>query len=439
MITRRSRLAPLLAAFALLVMPALGRAQSSPATDQLAGLLTHVDSAMQLIAGGDVAGAQAEYQLFEEGWSGVADGVQAQSPTSAQSIADAMADVRSAFGAESVDPVGAQTALLALRDQANFAMARGRPGAQTLTLYSAQHDYVTNAVVDAFQKQTGIAVRVHAGDDFELANQLVAEGSASPADVFLTENSPPLMLLSERGLLANSSAQTLSRVPSRFNSPNGDWVGVAARETVLVYNPRVIGDAQLPRSLLELAQPAWKGKLAIAPAEPDFQPVVSAVIKVNGQAAAESWLSGFKDNATLYNDNEGIVSAVERGQVGAGIVNHYYWFKAAADTGGPDSMQSRLAYFTAGDPGALLDVSGAGQLQSAPHPEQAQSFLDFLVSQRGQAARVAAGDFEYPLGIGAIGSSVVKPFDQLQPPNISPGDLGDGQDALQLLQKVGLI
>jgi iron(III) transport system substrate-binding protein len=426
-----------LVVLATLGAPAVGRAQTT--ADQFTSLATRIDAALADIAEGDVAAARTEYQVFNDGWRDLRFGIRARSQTSAQSIEDAMADVTAALGSEPVDAAAAQAALQTLRAQADGLIALGPGSPQTLTVYSAQHDYTTKALVAAFQQRTGITVRVHFGDDEQLANQLVVEGSATPADVFLTENSLPLMLLSQQGLLARVDPFTLSKVPARFNSPDQDWVGIAARETALIYNPQVISDTQLPNSLLDLGQPAWKGKLALAPAEADFQPVVTAVIKLNGSGVAERWLTGFKQNAAIYNDNEGIVSAVEKGQVGAAIVNHYYWFRAAAEAGGPSAMHSRLHYFGGGDPGALLNVSGAGPLRASPQPELAQAFLEFLVSEQGERALVASGDFEYPLGSGVAASTDVKPLDQLQPPSLSLGDLGDGKDALELLQKVGLL
>lgn len=433
---RFRRLLPLFTAFALLAAPSVGRAQTPSPAEQLAGLAARIDSAIEHMSSADVTAAQTDYQAFSDGWNGMSDALQAQSPNDFQSITDEMSAVSSALMSDPLDSAAAEAALQALHDQTTAFVAQSQP---TLTLYSAQHQYTTRALVDAFQQQTGIAVRVHYGDDFELAHQLVEEGSSSPGDVFFTENSPPLALVDEQGLLARVDPSTLARVSANYNASTGNWVGVAARETVLVYNPQVLGDAQLPQSVLDLGQAAWKGKLAIAPAEPDFQPVVSAVIHLRGEAAAESWLAGFKQNATIYNDNEGIVAAVENGQAGAAIVNHYYWFRAAADTGGPASMRSKLAYFAGGDPGAMLDVSGAGILRSAAHPDLARRFLDFLVSRTGETALVSSGDFEYPLGSGVAASPQVERFDHLQPPNLTPGDLGNGQDAVELLQKVGLL
>ena len=157
-------------------------------------------------------------------------------------------------------------------------------------------------------------------------------------------------MLAGEELLAKVDSSTLDASPSRYNSPNGHWVGVAARETVMVYNPDLIAAGELPASILDLAKPEWKGKLAIAPSEPDFVPIVSAIEKLDGEAAAKSWLEGFAANAKHYNDNEGIIAAVDDGQIAAGIINHYYWYEAVAEEG-KDKVASKLHYFGNEDPG----------------------------------------------------------------------------------------
>ena len=314
----------------------------------------------------------------------------------------------------------------------------GSDSKNTLTLYSAQHDQMTNALVKGFEKQSGATVDVRFGEDEGLANQIAQEGSASPADVLLTENTPPLELLARDGRLAKLDKSTLSEVPPRYSSPEGNWVGVAARETVLIYNPGLVSAAQLPHSILDLAEPQWKDKLAIAPSEPDFVPIVSAVEKLDGTAAATSWLKGFAANAKRYNDNEGIVAAVDDGQVAAGIVNHYYWFEKVAEDG-KDNVASRIYYFGHKDPGALVNVSGAGVLDSSDNQKLAQRFVAFMVGKEGQSAITHSGDWEYPLNAAVAPPPGLKPFAQLDSPDVTPADLGDGSEPLTLMQQAGLL
>jgi iron(III) transport system substrate-binding protein len=308
----------------------------------------------------------------------------------------------------------------------------------SLTLYSAQHEPMTEALTKGFEEENGAKVQVRYGEDEGLASQIEQEGDASPADVVLTENTPPLELLAGNELLAEVEPSTLEEVPSRYNSPTGHWVGVAARETVMVYNPDLIAADELPASILDLAKPEWKGKLAIAPSEPDFVPIVSAIEKLDGEAAAKSWLEGFADNAKHYNDNEGIIAAVDSGQIAAGIINHYYWYEAVAEEG-KEKVPSKLHYFGHEDPGALVNVSGAGALASSGDPELAQEFLAYVVSEEGQTAIAESGDWEYPLNSAVPPPPGLKPFDSLEPPQVGPADLGDGSAPVELMEQVGLL
>lgn len=332
---------------------------------------------------------------------------------------------------------GATAALVLVAGTVAVALPAGAPAAPrgTITLYSAQHEGVTKALVAAFERQTGISVRVRFGEDEQLANQIVAEGSGSPADVFLAENTPPLMLLQQKSLLASVSRTTLAKVPGLYSSPAGRWVGVAGRATALIYDPKTVAAGRLPRSVLDLASPAWRGKLAIAPSEADFQPVVAAVLKLRGRSAATRWLEGFARNAKVYNDNEGIIAAIERGQVSAGVINHYYWFRL----NGAGKLRSRLYYFGRRDPGALINVSGAAVLGSSRNAALAQRFLAFLVSAPGQRTLVASGDWEYPLGSGVRPAPQLRPLRRLDPPRIPVAALGDGKAAIELLRAVGLV
>ncbi|MGH8117991.1 MAG: extracellular solute-binding protein, partial [Rhodanobacteraceae bacterium] len=196
---------------------------------------------------------------------------------------------------------------------AGLAVAPAALAADTLTLYAGQHEQMVRLLVAAFEKQSGIHVEVRYGEGPELANQLILEGKRTPADAFFTENSPELMRLQEKGLLAPVDKSTLAQIPARYSSDKGDWVGVLARENVLTYNPKLIKPSELPKSLLDLAKPAWKGKIAIAPPDADFLPLVRAVAVTKGRAVALQWLEGLKRNAQIFNDDEGVAAAVNKG------------------------------------------------------------------------------------------------------------------------------
>jgi iron(III) transport system substrate-binding protein len=316
----------------------------------------------------------------------------------------------------------------------------GSSHAGSITLYNGQHEQTTQALVTAFERQTGIHVNVRDGDEAELTQQIEVEGSKSPADVIFTENSPALMSLQGKGLLAPAPASVLSQVPSRYSSPQGDWVGVSARVSVMVYNTNALSPAQLPTSVLDLASPQWKGKVALAPTETDFLPVVQSVFLAKGQQATLDWLKGLKANAASHTepDNETVTADVNSGQAPLGLIDHYYWYRLNQQKGGT-GVHSKIAFFTAGDPGYVVDVSGAGVLKASKHQAEADKLLAFLVSAAGQGVIVHSDSFEYPLRPGVPSPPGLVPFDQLQPAPVTVADLGDGSEALRLLQQVQLL
>jgi len=207
-------------------------------------------------------------------------------------------------------------------------------GGTTITVYSGQHEQTVRQLVDAFTKSSGIKVSLRSGNEAELSNQILQEGVASPADVFYAGNPPAIEALSAKNLMSPVAPATLSSVPATDNSAQGAWVGVSARSGALIYNTSKVTAARLPASVLELASPAWKGEFAYAPTETDFTPIVTAIVKVNGEKAARTFLAGLKANAKAYEDNEAIVAAVNRGEVATGLVEHYYWYRLKTELGG---------------------------------------------------------------------------------------------------------
>ena len=314
-------------------------------------------------------------------------------------------------------------------------------GKGTLVIYSAQHPETTAAIVAAFTKQTGITVQLKNDDEDVLTAQLEQEGSRSPADIFFTENSNWLQQLDDKGLLAGVDASTLARVPTRDSAANGKWLGVSGRYSVLIYNPSKISASQLPMSAMDLADPRYKGKLELAPAETDFWPIITSIIRAHGRQAALTWLEGLKANAGSDDhtpDNETLVGDISKGTADMGLINHYYFFRIRSETDA-GSFHAKLAWFAPRDPGFVEDISAAAALKSARHAAAAQKFLAFLVSRAGQTVISHSASYEYPLASGVAPNPALPPVSTLTPNPITPAEIGTGIDARDLLRQVGLI
>jgi iron(III) transport system substrate-binding protein len=309
--------------------------------------------------------------------------------------------------------------------------------AATLTVYSAQHESLVRTMVEGFTDQTGIELEFRDANDAELANQIVQEGDASPADVFLTENSPSIDILDREGLLAPLDQTTLDQVGEQYRPSSGNWTGFAARSTVLVYNPAQLPEAELPASILDLADPEWEGRIGIAAGGPDFQAIVSAVLALRGEDETRAWLEGLERNADVYQSNTAVMVAADEGEIDAGVMYHYYWYRDQAENAlkGDDAA---LHFFGHQDPGAFLSVSGAGVLASSDQPEEAQQLVAYLTSPGAQGRLADSSALEYAVGNGVASADVLPPLEGLQAPPVDPGSL-DQQRVTELMQEVGLL
>jgi iron(III) transport system substrate-binding protein len=315
--------------------------------------------------------------------------------------------------------------------------AGGSSGNTTVTVYNAQHEELTKAWADAFTKESGIKVVLRNGDDFEMANQLKQEGKATSADVFLTENSPAMTVVENAGLFADVDKATLAQVPEQYRPSTGKWVGIAARSTVFVYNTTKLAEAQLPKSLMDLADPQWKGRWGASPSGADFQAIVSAMLDVKGAEATQAWLKAMKTNVKAYKGNSAVMKAVNAGQLDGGVIYHYYWAGDQAKTK-ENSKNTKLHYFGNQDPGAFVSLSGGGVLASSKHADAAQKFLRFVTGKVGQQILQTGTSFEYPVGSGVAANPALKPLAELDAPSIDEAKL-NGPQVVEMMTEAGIL
>ncbi|WP_313686958.1 iron ABC transporter substrate-binding protein [Pantoea sp.] len=306
-----------------------------------------------------------------------------------------------------------------------------------IVVYNAQHENLTKSWVDEFTKETGIKVTVRNGGDTELGNQIVQEGKESPADVFLTENSPAMTLVDNAKLFSPLDPETLKQVPAQYRPSHGKWIGIAARSTVFAYNPARIAKSQLPASMMDLAKPEWKGRWAASPSGADFQAIVSAMLSLKGEAATLDWLKAMKTNFVPYKGNSTVLKAINAGQIDGGIIYHYYYFVDQAKTG-ENSKNTALHYFKNQDPGAFVSISGGGVLASSKHQQQAQSFIKWITGKKGQEMLRTNNAFEYAVGDGLASNTKLVPLSELNAPKVDPASL-NSQRVSQLMIEAGLL
>lgn len=306
------------------------------------------------------------------------------------------------------------------------------------TLYSGRDEELVQPLIDQFTQETGIVVEVRYGNTAELGALLLEEGDASPAHVFLSQDAGALGALSRAGLFTTLPDDITEAVPAGFTSTDGSWVGITGRARVVVYDGEQLSADELPDTIDGYVTDEWSGRLAVAPSNASFQSFVTALRVLEGEDAAAEWVQALAGNSPqIFEGNSQILTAVDGGAVEAGLINHYYWFRAASEVGA-QNMRAQLKYLTAGDAGSIVNVTGAGILAGAETDADALEFVRYLVSEAAQTYFVEQ-TFEYPLVPGIAAPEGLPSLGSLLTPGLDLSDLDDLATTQQLLADAGLI
>lgn len=308
----------------------------------------------------------------------------------------------------------------------------------SLVVYSGRDAELVEDLYAKFEEESGIELEVRYADTPELAATLIEEGENTPADVFYAQDAGAIGSVANKGLLAPITAASLDEVPERFRDSDGNWTGITGRARTQIYNTDALNADELPESVLDLTQPEWKGRVAIAPGNSSFQGFVSAMRESIGDEKTEAWLEGLKANdVKTYEGNGDIAAAVAEGEVDSGLVNHYYLYELLAED--PDAPAANH-FFKKGDPGSFVNVSAAGILKGGENQANAQRFIEFLLSEGQAYFATEAVEKEYPV-IASYQQDLpdtLPPLDEVEGPDVPLDTLGDElPSTVRMIESVG--
>ena len=229
----------------------------------------------------------------------------------------------------------------------------------------------------------------------------------------------------------------LDRVPAAYRSRDGLWVGVSGRARVVAYNTGNVDPADLPDSILDFTGEEWNGRIGWAPTNGSFQAFVTGLRRLEGEDGARAWLEGIKANDPVdYPNNLTALEAVANGEVDVAFINHYYLFQLREERG--EDVGARNYYIGGGDAGALVNVAGLGILDTAGQTQDADRFIDYMLSA-GAQEYFSEETNEYPLIEGVAANPELPPLSELAAPDIDLGDLADLEGTLTLLRDTGVL
>ncbi|WP_448810779.1 iron ABC transporter substrate-binding protein [Agromyces bauzanensis] len=306
-----------------------------------------------------------------------------------------------------------------------------------LTLYAGRDEALIAPLIEQFTADTGIDVEVRYATSPELNALLLEEGERTPAQVFLSQDAGALGSLANAGLTAKIPAQLAELIPDGFTSDDDDWIGVTGRARVIAYDGEELSDAEVPDTVDVLVEPEWKGRVGFPPGNASFQSFVTALRVLEGEDAAADWVEGIAANDPVLTEKNGAtLDLVNAGQLDLALINHYYWYERAAELGA-ENMRAQLK-FLPGDPGGIVNVTGAAILAGAEGDPDALAFVEYLVSESAQRYFVEQ-TFEYPLLPGIDAPEGLPALDSLVNPDLDLSDLESLEETQQLLADAGLL
>ncbi|MEA5571424.1 iron ABC transporter substrate-binding protein [Calothrix sp. UHCC 0171] len=306
---------------------------------------------------------------------------------------------------------------------------------KTLTIYSGREEKLIAPLIEKAKKDLKLNIQVRYGDTAELAIALLEEGNNSRADMFFAQDAGALGTLQQRERTLAIPAAILNKVDSRYRSPSGNWMGISGRARVVNYNTKLVKQSDLPKSIWELTQPKWRGKVGWAPTNGSFQSFVTAMRKLEGDQKTVEWLRGMKKNGVKdYGKNTAILEAVGRGEIHLGLANNYYLgrFKKA----NPNFPVA--AHYTNKDAGSIVNIAGVAVLKTTDQRKDVENLINYLLSTNSQNY-FAEQTTEYPLVRGAKSAAGQIPLNKLTPPRLDLSQLADLPGTLKVLQQAGVL
>lgn len=376
--------------------------------------------------------AQRAADASQDARSAAQSGAQADAESDSGGSDAAAAAERAADAAERAAQAAQRAAQSSERANAQAEQGDEEPG--EITIYSGRGESLVGALIERFEAETGIRVRIRYAGTAELAVAILEEGGRSPADIYYAQDAGALGALADAEALAVLPSSLLERVDPKFRDSNGRWVGTSGRARVLVISPERVPNP--PGSIFELTEPEWRGRVGWAPTNGSFQAFVTGMRQIHGEEATEDWLRGMIANGVReYPKNSPQVQAVHDGELDIGLVNHYYLYRFVDE----DPNFRAANHFTdPGQAGALINIAGVGMLGASDNRDNALRFVEYLLNAHAQEY-FRDQTSEYPLAAGIAARPELAPLDALDPPSLALTSLADLEGTLELLQEVGAL
>jgi iron(III) transport system substrate-binding protein len=315
-----------------------------------------------------------------------------------------------------------------------------------VNIYTSRHYDVDDILYAEFTKKTGIKVNIISGSGGALMERLKAEGVNSPGDVFFTVDAGNLANFQKEGFLQSITSENIKNVvPIELRGKNDEWVAIAKRARVIFYNPESVSNEEIANINYEdLAKPRWKNRVVVRSSSNMYnQSLVASLISNLGTENTETWAKGLVDNFARkpQGNDRAQLMAVANGQADIAIANTYYLGIMLSGKGGTEQQVAaaklRIAFPNQTNRGAHVNISGGGILKHSPNKENAEKFLEFLLTEEAQS-HIVNNTFEYPILETVEPHELIAGFGTFNMDKTSVADFGEyNPAAVKLMDRAG--
>ena len=315
-----------------------------------------------------------------------------------------------------------------------------------VNVYTSRHYDVDDILYAEFTKKTGIKVNIISGSGGALMERLKAEGRNSPGDVFFTVDAGNLSNFQQGGFLQPIESEFIKNtVPTELRGPNDEWVAIAKRARVIFYNPESVSDDEIKNiSYEDLGSEIWNGRVVVRSSSNMYnQSLVASLISNLGIEKTEDWATKLVSNfaRTPQGNDRSQLMAVANGLADVAIANTYYIGIMLAGKGGEEQLKAarklKIAFPNQDNRGAHVNISGGGILKHSPNKDNAEKFLEFLLTKEAQE-HIVNNSFEYPVIDTISPHPIIAGFGDFKMDKTSVADFGKyNPEAVKLMDRAG--
>jgi iron(III) transport system substrate-binding protein len=274
------------------------------------------------------------------------------------------------------------------------------PPRKEVVVYAALDREFSEPILDDFTKETGIKALpkydIESTKTVGLTAAIVAEAAHPRCDLFWNNEILNTLRLEEKGLVEAYQSPAMAAYPEMYRSPTGTWHGFAGRARVLIVNADLVKEDERPKSIYDLADPKWKGKVGMAkPVAGTTASHVACLFAALGEEKAKEFLRSLKTNdVQILSGNKQVALAAAAGQIAFGLTDTD---DAIIEIEKANPVTIVYPDREEGELGTLFIPNTLAIIKGGPNPEGAKKLVDYLLSPAVESKLALCPSAQIPL------------------------------------------